>query len=70
MLIPLRAISVISAPGQKFHDPAADHALFTAIEENLRDDIELIEIDSTINDSRFAEACAKALLKNIGKRKG
>src|SRR5437773_4682693 len=69
VLIPLRAISVISAPGQKFFDPAADHALFTAIEENLRDDIELIEIDSTINDSRFAEACANALLKNIGKRK-
>jgi len=68
VLIPLRAISVISAPGQKFHDPAADHALFTAVKENLRKDIEVIEIDSTINDSRFAEACAKALLKNTGKK--
>jgi len=66
VLLPLRAISVISAPGQKFHDPAADQALFTAIKENLRDDIEVIEIGSTINDARFAEACAKALLKNIG----
>ena len=69
MLLPLRAISVISAPGQKFFDPAADHALFSAIEENLRDDIELIEIDSPINDPSFAEACAKALLKNMAKRK-
>ena len=65
VLIPLRGISVISSPGQKFYDPAADHALFTAIEENLRDDIETIEIDCTINDPPFAEACAKALLKNI-----
>ena len=70
VLLPLRAISVISAPGQKFFDPAADHALFTAIKENLRDDIELIEIDSTINDASFAEACARALLKNIGKKNG
>jgi len=65
VLLPLRGISVISAPGQKFYDAAADHALFTAIEENLRHDIEIIEIDCTINDPVFAEACAKALLKNM-----
>lgn len=70
VLLPLRAISVISAPGQKFHDPAADQALFTAIRENLRNDIEVIQVDCSINDPRFAEACAKALLKNIGKKKG
>jgi uncharacterized protein (UPF0261 family) len=67
VLIPLRAISVISAPGQKFYDPKADHALFSAIEENLRKDIEVIELDCTINDPKFAEACAQALLKNIRK---
>src|SRR5437899_2212440 len=69
VLIPLRAISVISAPEQKFFDPAADHALFTAIEENLRDDIEVIEMDCPINDQSFAEACAKALLKNMAAKK-
>ena len=65
VLLPLRGISVISAPGQKFYDAAADHALFTTIEENLRDDIEIIERDCTINDPIFAQECAKALLKNI-----
>jgi uncharacterized protein (UPF0261 family) len=69
VLLPLRAISVISAPGQKFYDPAADNALFSAIEENLRKDIEVIEIDGTINSPEFAEACARALLKNIAKRR-
>jgi len=67
VLLPLRAVSIISAPGQKFYDPAADHALFNAIEENLRKDIELIEVDCTINAPEFAEACTKALLKNIAK---
>ena len=69
VLIPNKAISVISAPGQKFHDPAADKALFDAIKSNLRKDIEVIEMDCTINDAAFAEACANALLRNIAKRK-
>jgi uncharacterized protein (UPF0261 family) len=68
VLIPTKAISVISAPGQKFHDPEADNALFTAIKKNLRPDIEVIEMDTEINAPAFAEACAKTLLKNIRQR--
>jgi uncharacterized protein (UPF0261 family) len=63
VLLPKKAISVISAPGQKFHDPAADQALFDAIKSNLRKDIEVIEMDSAINDAPFAEACARTLMK-------
>jgi len=69
VLIPSRAISVISAPGQKFHDPAADQALFDALKAHLRNDIAVIEMDCAINDAEFAEACAKALLKHMAARK-
>ena len=31
VLVPQKAISVISAPGQKFHDPSADKALFDGL---------------------------------------
>ena len=62
VLLPLRAISVISAPGQPFHDPAADAALFDAIRTHLRKDIPLREIDAAINDPTFSAACAEALL--------
>ena len=65
MLLPLKAISVISAPGQKFNDPVADQALFEGIKSNLRKDIEVIEMDCAINDPPFADACANALLENI-----
>ena len=68
VLSPLKAISVISAPGQKFHDPAADKALFTNLKEHLRKDISVIEMDCAINDPQFADACARTLLKSIGKR--
>lgn len=65
VLLPIRAISVISAPGQPFHDPDADAALFGAIKANLRRDIPLIEMDCAINDPAFAQACAKALLGQL-----
>lgn len=65
VLIPRRAISVISAPGQSFHDPAADTALFEAIKQNLRRDIQVIEMDNEINDPAFAETCARTLLNHL-----
>jgi uncharacterized protein (UPF0261 family) len=65
VLLPKRAVSVISAEGQPFHDPAADAALFDAIKTHLRKDIPVIELDAAINDPAFAEACARALLENI-----
>jgi uncharacterized protein (UPF0261 family) len=66
VLLPKKAISVISAPGQKFHDPEADRALFDGLKTNLSKDIPVVEIDCAINDAPFAEACAQALLKNMG----
>ena len=68
VLLPLKAISVISAAGGPFHWPEADAALFAAIKANLRSGIPLIELDTAINDPAFAEACAKTLLGSIPAR--
>jgi uncharacterized protein (UPF0261 family) len=65
VLIPRRAISLISAPGQPFHDPAADNALFTALRKHLRAGIPVVELDVEINDLTFARTCADALLANL-----
>jgi len=65
VLLPLKGISVISAPGQSFHDPAADEALFKGIKDHLRSDIPVIEQDAEINDPAFAKACAEALLRSL-----
>ena len=70
VLIPKRAISVISAEGQAFHDPIADRALFESLKTNLRKDIPLRELDTTINDPAFAEACANTLLDEMHARGG
>lgn len=67
VLIPRRAISIISAPGKLFHDPAADDALFKALRTHLRRDIPVFEMDSEINDPAFARACAETLLENVSR---
>ena len=62
VMLPTKAVSVISAEGQPFHDTAADRALFGAIRETLDERVSLVEIDCEINDPEFAQACARALL--------
>lgn len=62
VFLPLGGVSVIAAAGGPFHWPESDDALFRAIREHLRADIEVHEIDTTINDPVFARAMADRLL--------
>ena len=66
IMIPKKAISVISAAGQPFHDAAADEALFTALKANAK--VPVQEFDLAINDQEFAQACAYKLIELIGCR--
>jgi uncharacterized protein (UPF0261 family) len=68
VLLPTEAISVISAAGQPFHDPAADQALFSSIKRNLSKKVDLREITATINDHAFSKLAAEVLLGLIGER--
>ncbi|MBI5770428.1 MAG: Tm-1-like ATP-binding domain-containing protein [Verrucomicrobia bacterium] len=68
VLLPLRAISVISAPGKPFHSPEADAALFASLKKHLRPAIPVREFDVEINDPTFAHACAEALLASLARR--
>ncbi|MFN6270770.1 MAG: Tm-1-like ATP-binding domain-containing protein [Akkermansiaceae bacterium] len=63
IMLPTRAISVISAQGQSFHDSAADDALFDAIKSGSKHPV--IEMDLEINDPAFARACAETLIKMV-----
>lgn len=57
-LLPLRGVSAIDAPGQSFHDPEADRALFDAIRVGWQAarNRQLIELNFHINDPEFAAA--------------
>ncbi len=57
-LIPEKGVSAIDAPGQPFHDPDADSALFDALERNLKQTWKrrLVWLPLHINDPGFSAA--------------
>ena len=61
LFLPLAGVSMIDVEGEDFHDPDADAALFDALRENLGERVELVEMDTPINDEAFAEAMADQL---------
>lgn len=61
VLLPLHGLSALDADGQPFRDPAADAALFDALTDALRPDIDVRELPLHINDPAFAEAAAQRL---------
>jgi uncharacterized protein (UPF0261 family) len=56
-VIPEGGVSLIDAPGQPFWDPAADQALFAAIESNFHSGASrrLLRLPHNINDPQFAQ---------------
>jgi uncharacterized protein (UPF0261 family) len=61
LFVPLKGISLIAAAGQVFHDPAADSSLLGALREHLSGNVEVVEMDTDINDPAFARAMADTL---------
>jgi uncharacterized protein (UPF0261 family) len=69
LFVPLRGVSMIDAPGQPFHAPKADQALFEALRKHLdRTKVDLVELDLHINDPAFAEAMAVRLLAMLSQK--
>jgi len=68
-VLPLGGVSMIDAPGQPFHDPDADAALFAAIETTLVQTAnrKLVKLPLHINDPAFAAALV-ANYREIAKR--
>ena len=57
-LIPEGGVSLIDAPGQPFHEPEADAALFEALEATVRQSAQrrLIRLPHDLNHPAFAAA--------------
>lgn len=67
LALPLKGVSMIDAEGKAFYDPEADAALFNALRQNLRPEIQLVELDNHINDREFALAMARILEELLDK---
>jgi uncharacterized protein (UPF0261 family) len=64
-LLPLKGVSLIDAPGQPFHDPAADRMLFETLESEFQagPNRRLIKLDLNINEPAFAQALVDNFLE-------
>ena len=62
LLIPEGGVSAIARPGQPFHDPEADRALFDTLAQQFRQsaDHQLVRLPHHINDEAFADALVAA----------
>lgn len=69
IVLPLKGVSAIDCPGQPFHDPDADRALFDAIRSNLNPTVKLVEVDAHINDPEFAARLVAEYLDLIKEKK-
>jgi uncharacterized protein (UPF0261 family) len=68
--LPEGGVSALDAPGQAFHDPAADAALFGALEATVRQTSarRLIRLPHHVNDAAFAAAVVETFLALHGGR--
>ena len=65
--LPLKGVSLIDAPGQPFHDPAADRMLFDTLESEFRpgSNRRLVKLDLNINEPAFAKALVDHFLEIV-----
>jgi len=58
LVLPEGGVSLLDAPGQPFHDPEADNALFEALERTIRQTPrrKIERIGANINDGKFIQA--------------
>jgi uncharacterized protein (UPF0261 family) len=71
ILIPEKGVSLIDAPGQPFHDPEADRALFEELESAVKQTPtrKIKRLPHHINDQAFADALVAAYLELAGAKR-
>ncbi len=64
LFLPLKGVSAIDVEGMPFYGPNEDRALFDSLRQTIdRDKVELLEMETDINDPVFAIAAAKKLIQ-------
>jgi uncharacterized protein (UPF0261 family) len=61
LYLPLGGVSALDVAGEDFHDPEADAALFDALREAVGPDVDVVEVETDVNDESFALAAAERL---------
>jgi len=66
LILPLKGVSMIDAPGQPFYGSKEDEALFDTLKNNIdTDKVNIVEMDNNINEKAFAQRAAEELIKML-----
>ena len=66
LILPLKGVSMIDAPGQPFYGSKEDEALFDTLKNNIdKDKVNIVEMDHNINEKAFAQRAAEELIKML-----
>lgn len=64
LMLPLKGVSMLDVEGEAFHGPEEDKMLFDTLRQRInRKTVELIEMNTDINDQAFAVAAADKLME-------
>ncbi|GGG03742.1 Tm-1-like ATP-binding domain-containing protein [Paenibacillus aceti] len=70
LILPLKGVSMLDVAGAPFSGMEEDEMLFNTLRQNIdRRKVELIELDTDINDQRFAVTAAKKLVELMEQNK-
>ena len=64
-VIPQKGFSSLSVEGGALYDPIADNAFVIALKKYLDPEIKIVEVNTDINNTRFAQAVVKALEESL-----
>ncbi|MEG0752092.1 MAG: Tm-1-like ATP-binding domain-containing protein [Oscillospiraceae bacterium] len=68
LFLPLKGVSMIAVEGQPFYDAEADKELFDALRSGIKNPgVEIVELDTDVNDDAFAVAMADKLISMLDK---
>lgn len=66
LMLPLKGLSGLDIEGKKFYGPEENAVLFDTLREHIdTEKVNVVEIDTDVNDKDFAEAAAAKLIKLI-----
>ena len=66
LILTLKGVSMIDAPGQPFYGSKEDEALFDTLKNNIdKDKVNIVEMDNNINEKAFAQRAAEELIKML-----
>lgn len=69
-IIPKRGFSSLSVEGGALYDPPSDKALMDGLRRHLDPKIQILEVDTDINNPEFAHAVVEALRESLKKMEG